>query len=63
MPMSKFSTQCMTNNDVADSREVLFQDEKYTFPRKETLAFLKQFARVYRVESKLNVGLSGLILN
>jgi hypothetical protein len=53
----------MTNNDVADSREVLFQEDKYTFPRKETLAFLKQFARVYRVESKLNVGLSGLILN
>ena len=28
-----------------------------------TINFLKQFARVYRVESKLNVGLSGLILN
>ncbi|MDR1683289.1 MAG: hypothetical protein LBS25_07895 [Candidatus Symbiothrix sp.] len=32
-------------------------------PRKETLAFLLQFACSYHVEERLPVGLSGFILN
>lgn len=61
--MSKFSTQCMTNNTVADGRDVACQEERRTLPRKETLDFLKQFARAYQVEPKLDVDLSELILN
>ena len=32
-------------------------------PRKETLALIMQFARVYHVEQKLPVRFSGIILN
>lgn len=32
-------------------------------PRKETLALIMQFARVYYVEKELPAGMSGIILN
>ena len=48
---------------MSDKQEHLCEVESYTYPRKETLDFLKQFARVYRVEHKLDKELSAVILN
>lgn len=61
--MSKYFTPCMMEDAMSDKQEHLCEVESYTYPRKETLDFLKQFARVYRVEHKLDKELSAVILN
>lgn len=59
MPMKNLSTQCMDNKSNKEQRGY----DKQTSPRKQTLDFLSQFARVYCSEKTLNAGHCGLVLN
>jgi hypothetical protein len=45
--------------------DVIKEKESFGFlsPKKETIAFIMQFAYTYHVEKKLPVELSGMILN
>lgn len=61
MPMGNVSTHCINRKKMnMEEREgISLHDE----PRKSTLDFLRQFARVYSVESSLDTDISGFVLN
>jgi hypothetical protein len=59
MPMKNF-TQCIKNDN---SNKAQGMKKTVTTPRAETLEFIRQFARVYQYESKLEDRLCGYILN
>ena len=56
--MKNVSTFCKHDADFPAK-----SDRKLLSPRKQTLDFLTQFARVYQVESALDSEISGYILN
>ena len=56
--MKNVSTCCKHDADFPAK-----SDRKLLSPRKQTLDFLTQFARVYQVESALDSEISGYILN
>ena len=58
-PMSKFSTHCMDKME-KHVNHALTGDSQ---PKKSTLDFLRQFARVYQAEPMLQPGLCGFVLN
>ena len=58
-PMRKFSTHCMDKME-KHVNHALTGDSQ---PKKSTLDFLRQFARVYQVEPMLQPGLCGFVLN
>lgn len=58
--MNKKSTLNESSNPY---RAVKKEDMSIANPRKETLSFLKQFARIYHAERKLPAKLAGMILN
>mgnify|MGYP003372879163 FL=1 len=59
--MGGISTHCINEKDLSFKKEVnVSLDEK---PRKSTLDFIRQFARVYQAENKLDAELSGFVLN
>lgn len=53
-------TQCIKNDN---SNKAQGMKKTVTTPRAETLEFIRQFARVYQYESKLEDRLCGYILN
>lgn len=57
--MSKFSTPCMDKLDENVNHTLLVDSE----PKKKTLDFLRQFARVYQTEPLLRPSLCGFVLN
>jgi hypothetical protein len=57
--MKNFSTQCLNKMMEKDKK----QDSKVNMPRKQTLHFLTQFARVYHAEPMTDKALCGFILN
>ncbi|MDR2469884.1 MAG: hypothetical protein LBD27_05320 [Tannerella sp.] len=59
--MKKFFTLCMTKERPENGKE----EKGRTFfgPREETLRLLRQFARVYRFESKLSSEFCSFITN
>lgn len=57
--MSKLSTRCM---DDLEKKEKSVPEAKSS-PRKQTVEFLKQFARAYRVEPAVRPELCGYVLN
>jgi hypothetical protein len=60
MPMKKFFTPSITNEESNKEKKMA----KYIFgPREETLGLIRQFARIYRVESKLEQELCSYMLN
>lgn len=61
MPMKNFSTRCLDehNSKIEKNGDV----DKSSSPRKKTLDFLTQFARVYHVEPELKESLCGLVMN
>ncbi|SEF40972.1 MULTISPECIES: hypothetical protein [Parabacteroides] len=58
--MKRLSTQCMNE---ADNKAKKNPDDKNSMPRKQTLDFLSQFARVYHAEPLLRADLCGLVMN
>lgn len=58
-PMRKFSTHCMDKME-KHVNHALTGDSQ---PKKSTLDFLRQFARVYQAEPMLQPGLCGFVLN
>jgi len=59
--MKKLSTQCM--NDLKNEMNRDRNEKKKSCPRKETLHFLSQFARVYRTLPVIIPELSGIVVN
>lgn len=57
--MRKFSTRCMDKLEKNADQTLLVDSQ----PKKNTLDFLRQFARVYQAESMLQPGLCGFVLN
>ena len=57
--MNKLSTQCMHE---PAGKETEMQEVK-TSPRKQTLDFLKRFARAYHAEPTIQEDLCGYVLN
>lgn len=57
--MKRFSTQCVNKieNKTKTNREDI------TTPRKQTIDFLSQFARVYKAEKTLTQQFCGYVLN
>ena len=58
-PMRKFSTHCMDKMEKHVNHALTGDSE----PKKSTLDFLRQFARVYQAEPMLEPGLCGFVLN
>lgn len=58
-PMRKFSTHCMDKMEKHVNHALTGESE----PKKSTLDFLRQFARVYQAEPMLQPGLCGFVLN
>lgn len=58
--MKKVSTQCM--NGLENKKNKSRKGKKST-PRRQTLDFLSQFARVYHSEPALSPELCGLVMN
>ena len=58
-PMRKFSTHCMDKMEKHVNHALTGDSE----PKKSTLDFLRQFARVYQAEPMLQPGLCGFVLN
>jgi len=59
MPMKNFSTHCMAKTTENEKSK---EGEKIR-PGKQTLAFLMQFARVYRTEPALSKDFCGFVIN
>ena len=57
--MRKFSTHCMDKMEKHVNHALTGDSE----PKKSTLDFLRQFARVYQAEPMLEPGLCGFMLN
>ena len=57
--MRKLSTQCMDDLE----KKVKSAPEPKTSPRKQTMDFLKQFARAYQAEPAVHPELCGYVLN
>ena len=58
-PMRKFSTHCMDKMEKHVNHALTGDSE----PKKSTLDFLRQFARVYQAEPMLQPELCGFVLN
>lgn len=58
--MRKFSTRCMNSMDNNDKSSPA---KANTNPRKSTVDFLRQFARIYHVEPILPQRMCGYLLN
>lgn len=58
--MKKLSTQCM---DELGENKKKNRNEKRMMPKRQTLDFLSQFARVYHSEPVLQPELCGLVMN
>ncbi|MDR0429221.1 MAG: hypothetical protein LBH58_01925 [Tannerellaceae bacterium] len=58
--MKRFSTRCM--DELTDKIEKK-RDNIKCMPRKKTLDFLTQFARVYHVEPDVNKEFCGIVMN
>lgn len=58
--MKRLSTQCM---DEIKNRTAGNREEKKSQPKRRTLDFLTQFARVYHSEPALHTELCGLVMN
>ena len=58
--MKRLSTQCM--NGIENKTDRNRKDRKSS-PRRQTLDFLTQFARVYHSEPTLRTELCGLVIN
>lgn len=59
--MGGISTHCINEKDLNIKNEVnVSLNDK---PRKSTLDFIRQFARVYQAENKLETELAGFVLN
>ena len=58
-PMRKLSTQCMDDLE----KKVKSAPEAKSSPRKQTMDFLKQFARAYQAEPAVRPELCGYVLN
>ena len=59
VPMRKLSTQCMDDLE----KKVKSAPEAKSSPRKQTMDFLKQFARAYQAEPAVRPELCGYVLN
>jgi hypothetical protein len=59
MPMKNLSTQRM--NKIMEKGETL--DIREAKPRRQTLSFLNQFARVYNVEPAVHQDFCGFVIN
>jgi hypothetical protein len=59
--MRKLSTQCM--NDLKNEMNRDRNEKRKSSPRKETLDFLSQFARVYQVVPAVMPELCGIVVN
>jgi len=59
--MKKLSTQCM--NDLKNEMNRDRNEKKKSCPRKETLHFLSQFARVYHTVPVIMPELAGVVVN
>lgn len=57
--MRKLSTQCMDDLE----KKMKSAPEAKSSPRKQTMDFLKQFARVYQAEPAVRPELCGYVLN
>ena len=60
LPMKRLSTQCMNEIENKTNRN---RKERKTMPRRQTLDFHTQFARVYHSEPALRTELCGLVMN
>ena len=60
LPMKRLSTQCMNEIENKTNRN---RKERKTMPRRQTLDFITQFARVYHSEPALRTELCGLVMN
>ena len=60
MPMKKLSTQCMNRRKDDLKKERVFRQ---SVPQKQTLDFLRQFARVYHTEPVLCTDLCSYVIN
>lgn len=58
--MKRLSTQCMNGTENKTDRN---RKERKNAPRRQTLDFLSQFARVYHSEPVLQPELCGLVIN
>lgn len=58
--MKRLSTRCMNKIENKTERT---QREVRTMPRRQTLDFLTQFARVYHSEPALRAEFCGLVIN
>lgn len=59
--MKNFSTRCIKKRkEVIDEEN---KQDKSIGPKRQTLDFIKQFARVYHSENTLDIQLVGLVLN
>ena len=58
--MKRLSTQCM--NEI-ENKTTRHRTEPKTMPRRQTLDFLTQCARVYHSEPALRTELCGLVMN
>jgi len=59
MPMKKLSTHCMNDMNNKETR----QKETESAPKKQTLDFIRQFAKVYYSEKMIRTDLCGFVLN
>lgn len=59
--MKRLSTQCM--DDLGNKKNRSRNEKKRSMPRRQTLDFLSQFARVYHSEPAMHPELCGLVLN
>lgn len=60
MPMKRLSTPCLNHSKRETPADA---EELRTRPRRQTLDFLSQFARVYQAEPVLQPEMSGYVLN
>ena len=58
--MKRSSTQCMNETDNKTKRK---PEGRHSTPRKQTLDFLTQFARVYHAETALRTEFCGYVMN
>ena len=58
--MKRLSTQCINEIDNKKDRNL---KERKTTPRRQTLDFLTQFARVYHSEPALRTEFCGFVMN
>ena len=57
--MKKLSTHCMNDMNNKETR----QKETESAPKKQTLDFIRQFAKVYYSEKMIRTDLCGFVLN